>query len=182
MKYIISLLLLISSVFANNDFLNPEDAFKTSVTKSNENITFKIKLDKTIYLYDEYIVVSIVQPKKIDITKELNIKEPISYDGFIVHFDQLEVDVPLSLIKEKIGDKPFEINLEYQGCSKAGLCYSPMSISYSSAQTPAPKPNTQQEEKITINETDTIAQTLKEGNVLLILATFFGFGLLLALT
>ncbi|MEA3288668.1 MAG: protein-disulfide reductase DsbD, partial [Campylobacterota bacterium] len=42
--------------------------------------------------------------------------------------------------------------------------------------------NTQQEEKITINETDTIAQTLKEGNVLLILATFFGFGLLLALT
>jgi thiol:disulfide interchange protein DsbD len=33
-----------------------------------------------------------------------------------------------------------------------------------------------------LNETDTIANSLKDGNILLILATFFGFGLLLSLT
>jgi thiol:disulfide interchange protein DsbD len=33
-----------------------------------------------------------------------------------------------------------------------------------------------------VNETDAIAQTLKDGSILLVLATFFGFGLLLAMT
>ncbi|MEA3354245.1 MAG: protein-disulfide reductase DsbD [Campylobacterota bacterium] len=182
MKYIISLLLLINTIFANNDFLNPEDAFKTSVIKSKEDITFNIKLDKTIYLYDEYIVVSLVKPQNIDVTKELEIKKAVDYHDFMVHFDELTVKVPLKLIKEKIGDKPFEIKLEYQGCSKKGLCYSPMSISYSSKDASPEAKDTQKTKQTVVNETDSIAQTLKEGNVLLILATFFGFGLLLALT
>jgi thioredoxin:protein disulfide reductase len=35
---------------------------------------------------------------------------------------------------------------------------------------------------VALNETDSIANSLKDGNLLLILATFFGFGLLLSLT
>jgi thiol:disulfide interchange protein DsbD len=37
-------------------------------------------------------------------------------------------------------------------------------------------------DKTELNETDTIANTLKTGNMLLVLATFFGFGLLLSFT
>ena len=209
MRYILFLFVfLISAV--NADFLNPDEAFKTNVSKEGTNVVFDLKLHNTIYVYDEYIKVSIIKPSNIDITKELKIKEPISYDDFMVHFDGLNIKVPLELIKDKIGDKQFEIKFEYQGCSKKGLCYSPMEAIYASEQS-----TVQEEEKTTslfkkvkgesqkqkepeksvkniqtqtpkesvqLNETDTIAQTLKEGNTFLILATFFGFGLLLALT
>jgi hypothetical protein len=43
-------------------------------------------------------------------------------------------------------------------------------------------PTTKTTDNTPVNETDAIAQTLKGGNVLLVLATFFGFGLLLSLT
>jgi len=191
-KIFLSLLLFVVTLSAQ-DFLKPEDAFKGSVKSTKDNISFKISLDKTIYIYDEYIKVSITKPKNIDITKELSIKEPISYDDFLVHFDHLTIDVPTKLIKEKIGDVPYQLSFNYQGCSKAGLCYSPMSLSYNSNSTDSikkestpsllkkaqPLNDTAQQPK---NETDSITQTLKDGNILLVLATFFGFGILLALT
>jgi thiol:disulfide interchange protein DsbD len=180
----------------NGGFLDPKDAFKVSSSKTDTHIVFNIKLDKSIYLYDEYLKVTI-KPQNLDITKELNIKKPVEYDGFIVHFDSLNIKVPLSLIKNKIGDKPYSLELEYQECSKAGLCYSPMKETYlnidkttyttsGNAQkdkTPSLlTPTTKTTDNAPVNETDAIAQTLKGGNVLLVLATFFGFGLLLSLT
>lgn len=192
-KLFLIVTLFITSMFGSNDFLDPKDAFKSSVIKTDTHIVFNIKLDKSIYLYDEYLKVTI-KPQNLDITKDLDIKDPINYDDFMVHFENLEVKVPLSLIEKKLTTTPYEVELEYQGCSKAGLCYSPMNITYSSSQTAVEtvkekvsllKPvasNQQVTEAETLNETDAIAQTLKGGNVFLVLATFFGFGLLLALT
>jgi thiol:disulfide interchange protein DsbD len=193
-KIIVLLTLFITSLFSANDFLNPEDAFKTSVSTTDKEIVFKIKLDKTIYLYDEYLKVTI-EPKKIDITKELDIKEPVNYDDFMVHFGTLEIKVPFSLIEKNDGSYE-KVVLEYQGCSKAGLCYSPMSIEYTKGasvvkektienvvqKTQSKTPSLLVKAEEPVNETDAITQTLKGGNVLLVLATFFGFGLLLALT
>jgi thiol:disulfide interchange protein DsbD len=161
--------IFITSLFSNqNDFLNPEDAFKVTVKKYEKNIKFTIKLDKTIYIYDEFLEVIIKKPKNIDITKKLNIQKPVEYHSFKVHFGEINIDVPLSLIEQKIGKNGFELELLYQGCSKKGLCYSPMSKTYSSENV--------------INETDSITQTLKTGSLFLVLITFFGFGLLLAMT
>ena len=105
MKNILVVLFFITSLVFGNDFLEPEKAFKTSLTKKQDSVEFKITLDKTIYLYDEFIKVSIIDPKNIDITKELKIKDPVEYDGFQVHFKELVVDVPQSLIDSKIGDR-----------------------------------------------------------------------------
>lgn len=193
MKKIFLSLLLFVAILSAEDFLNPEDAFKSSVKSSKDTISFNLHLDKTIYVYDEYLKVYITEPKNIDITKELSIKEPINYDDFLVHLKDVTINVPIKLIKEKIGDVPFELRFDYQGCSKAGLCYSPMSLSYTSNNTDnikkesipsllkkaEPKDDTVQQP---VNETDSITQTLKDGNILLVLATFFGFGVLLALT
>ncbi|MEA3384227.1 MAG: protein-disulfide reductase DsbD [Campylobacterota bacterium] len=191
MKNLLIVFLFIGSLFANNDFLNPEDAFKASVSKDTNGVVFNLELDDSIYVYDEYLKVTI-NPNNIDITKELNIKEPVDYHDFMVHFSPLVITVPDNLIKSKIGDVPYTIEFEYQGCSKAGLCYSPMSETFTSQNTTTEKnksnnvasTNSETEEKkeIVLNETDTITATLEGGNTLLILATFFGFGLLLALT
>ncbi|MEA1914057.1 MAG: protein-disulfide reductase DsbD, partial [Campylobacterota bacterium] len=83
-----------------------------------------------------------------------------------------------------------------QGCSSAGLCYQPMNEVYKSAdsivETPVKKASfalAVKKDTLTVvapiveqNESDSIAQTLKDGNVFIILGTFFLFGLLLALT
>ena len=190
MKSILVAFLLVTALFAgNNDFLEPSEAFKVSIDKKENAYEINIKLDKTIYLYDEFLSV-IILPQKIDITKELIFPKPVSYDDFIVHFGGLKIEVPYSLIKEKIGDKPYELQFNYQGCSKAGLCYSPMSLSVKSEGTQNSNTvdskivketkNIQSTESL--NETDTITNTLKTGSILLVLATFFGFGLLLSLT
>ncbi|MEA2017241.1 MAG: protein-disulfide reductase DsbD [Campylobacterota bacterium] len=188
MKSILIILLFVTSLFSNNDFLEPDKAFNVEVTKTQSDIEFKITLDKTIYLYDEFLKVSIVTPEKIDITKELKLPKPTKYDGFVVHFGSFTIDVPLSLVEEKIGKNSFKVELEYQGCSKKGLCYSPMSKSYESKDISVKNGNSDSKSKTTsskskpVNETDTITQTLQTGSLFLVLITFFGFGLLLALT
>ncbi len=190
MRNIFLILLFVGSLFAgNNDFLNPEDAFHTSVNKKDNSVEFKIKLDKTIYVYDEFLKVIIKTPQKIDLTKELTLPKPVNYDDFIVHFGEIIIDVPFSLIEDKIGKSDYELELQYQGCSKKGLCYSPMTKSFSSTLVTKSTLNVVKKEVKTtskisepVNETDSIAQTLKTGSILVILATFFGFGLFLALT
>ncbi len=188
MKNILLVLVFMASLFAGDGFLEPDKAFQTTITKNDNGVEFKIVLDKTIYLYDEFLKVSIKEPKQIDITKELNIAKPVEYDGFQVHFHEVVINVPQSLIDAKIGaGNNYTLELGYQGCSKEGLCYSPMSKEYKSdIKTVAPAETTVTKdvkaETKPVNETDAIAQTLKDGSILLVLATFFGFGLLLAMT
>jgi thiol:disulfide interchange protein DsbD len=190
MKSILVVFLFIATMFAdNNDFLEPSAAFKVSIDKKESAYEINVKLDKTIYLYDEFLSV-VILPQKIDITKELKFPTPVNYDDFIVHFDGMKIEVPYSLIKEKVGDEPYELQFNYQGCSKKGLCYSPMSLSSNSDNLKNTGAFSSQKVETTKvknvvkseNETDTITQTLKDGSFLLVLATFFGFGLLLSFT
>ncbi|MDC0933041.1 protein-disulfide reductase DsbD [Arcobacteraceae bacterium] len=196
MKSILVVLLFVTAMFASNDdFLTPSEAFKVSIDKKESAYEINVKLDKTIYLYDEFLSV-VILPQKIDITKELKFPTPVNYDDFIVHFNGMKIEVPHSLIKEKVGEEPYELQFNYQGCSKKGLCYSPMSLSTKSDNFENTKIITPNKTKLldlenivkseTIvkpeNETDTITQTLKDGSLLLVLATFFGFGLLLSFT
>ena len=192
MRHILLILVFISSLFSNEEFLNPEDAFKVKVEKKQKGVEFNLVLDKTIYVYDEFfkVTISTTDDKSIDITKDLTIKKPVEYHEFIVHFDGLTVLVPNELIKSKIANADYEIKFAYQGCSKAGLCYSPMDITYKSNATSEVKPEDKKDslfknvddKPVSVNETDTITETLQSGSIWLVLITFFGFGLLLALT
>ncbi|NCB11318.1 MAG: protein-disulfide reductase DsbD [Erysipelotrichia bacterium] len=185
------LLVLLAFVYSfsfelNQDFLEPEEAFKTSFTKNEDSLNFKLDLGKNIYLYDDKLKVFITKPQNINITEEVNIVEPVAYEEFIVHFTNQSIDIPFSLLKSKVDSNEFEIEVEFQGCSKAGLCYAPMSEKYTlnldGMLTKEVKVTENITQKNDLNETDTIANSLKDGNILLVLATFFGFGLLLSLT
>ena len=177
------------SLELSQDFLEPQDAFKSSFTKNQDSLNFKLDLGRDIYLYDDKLKVFISKPEKIEITEDVNIPEPEAYHEFIVLFNNLDLTIPFSLLNSKINSSKYEITVQFQGCSKAGLCYAPMSEKYlleldgtivkkelKEVLVQTPVQNTG------LNETDTIANSLKDGNILLILATFFGFGLLLSLT
>ena len=187
------LLLILSFVYSfsaglNQDFLEPNEAFKTSFTKNKDDLNFKLELGKDIYLYDDKLKVFITKPQKIEITKEINIPKPVTYDEFIVHLDNLNLNIPFSLLKSKIDSNEYEVEIKFQGCSKAGLCYAPMGEKYlltlenNISKTTPVEIKKDVQETSSLNETDLIANSLKDGSLLLVLATFFGFGLLLSLT
>ena len=187
------LLLILSFIYSfsaglNQDFLEPNEAFKTSFTKNKDDLNFKLELGKDIYLYDDKLKVFITKPQKIEITKEINIPKPVNYDEFIVHLDNLNLNIPFSLLKSKIDSNEYEVEIKFQGCSKAGLCYAPMGEKYLlTLENNIPKTTPAEikkdvQETSSLNETDLIANSLKDGSLLLVLATFFGFGLLLSLT
>ena len=55
------LLLILSFIYSfsaglNQDFLEPNEAFKTSFTKNKDDLNFKLELGKDIYLYDDIVI------------------------------------------------------------------------------------------------------------------------------
>lgn len=182
------LLILMTSIFAfamQQDFLEPEEAFKTSFEKKDDKLIFKIALGKDIYLYDDKLNFFITKPEKIDIRAALDIPKAKEYEIWQIQEKDLNIDIPYEVIQSKTKASDIQITVEYQGCSKAGLCYAPMSETFNLVLNQSEMKNEiieVKQDKVDLNETDMIAGTLKDGSVILVLATFFGFGLLLSLT
>lgn len=171
----------------SQDFLEPNEAFKPTFTKNEDSINLKLDLGHDIYLYDDKLKIFITKPEKIELTKEINIPKAVAYEEFVVHFNNLDLTIPFSLLKSKVDSTEYEIEVKFQGCSKLGLCYAPMSEKYlltfdNNISKIQNKEEEQKVERTTLNETDSIANSLKDENLFLVLATFFGFGLLLSLT
>ena len=202
MKKIILFLMLFIYSFSleiGNKVLEPEEAFKVDFIKNENSLNIKIELGEGIYLYDDKLQVNITKPNKIELLKDLKLPKPVPYDGFIVHFDDLNIEIPYSLLKLKLDSNKYEIEFKFQGCSKAGLCYAPMSekqiISFEEnakeESITSIKEDIKQKDELSsslkqeaenLSETDNIAASLKDSSTLIVLATFFGFGLLLAFT
>ncbi|WP_419771245.1 MAG: protein-disulfide reductase DsbD [Candidatus Marinarcus sp.] len=171
--------LLSSFVYAfaiQHSFLEPSEAFKTSMTKSEKGIVFQIDLGKEIYVYHDKVKVLLTQPLKSDITNEASISQPVEHDSFMVNFDQVKIEVPFAIIEDTISQESFEIEFKFQGCSTQGLCYAPMSEKH---RVTLPKTQTAVTSQ---SETDLITNSLKDESFVWVLLTFFGFGLLLSLT
>ncbi len=201
MKQIIFLVLFsFSSLFAGfelmNDVLEPDEAFKVQAQKQDDTIKTKIKLGDKIYVYDEYLKYKIIKPKELSLDENIKKPKPEKFHGFIVHRgEDIEVDIPLSLVREKIGDQNFTLLIEYQGCSEAGLCYQPLKkeFTFNSTNSSNKKSVANLEEKkvsttsntqtqTNLSEEDKIVNALKQSSWSTVLGLFFGFGLLLSLT
>ena len=130
MKKIILFLMLFIYSFSleiGNKVLEPEEAFKVDFIKNENSLNIKIELGEGIYLYDDKLQVNITKPNKIELLKDLKLPKPVPYDGFIVHFDDLNIEIPYSLLKLKLDSNKYEIEFKFQVFSKEVLCYSPMS-------------------------------------------------------
>jgi len=204
MKKLIFLLLTITIILSAADFLMPDEAFKPHAILNQEmEIEASVEITEDIYLYSEKVTLEITSNNGVTIK---NIISPKSIEH---HEEQVYLKSPAFIVElqrdaDIVGKKTIEFKLSYQGCSEQGLCYEPLSKEYSFDVDTLTLSVTQRVEKQkTLNvlkdekiitatekkqepqersESDAIADTISSGNIFLILATFFGFGLLLAMT
>ena len=197
MKKILTLFItgLISLVVAG-DFLMPEEAFKP-YAKTNEQmqIVAGIEIADDIYLYKEKLKLEITNADGISIQEVLSPKS-VNHHGEEVYLKSPEFLLTLQKDKELSGMQELTLSVSYQGCSEQGLCYEPSTKEFSlnidtkllsvasTLKTLAPLTAPQKEitKEKELSETDSIANTIKSGSVIIILLTFFGFGVLLSLT
>jgi len=186
MKFIIQIFMLItltiSSVYSG-DFLVPDEAFKP-YAKVNESAQIEagVTLGKDIYIYAQKMSIEL----KGTSLKIKEIKKPISidHDGEQVYTISPELLVTLDNPEGLSGIQSFTLLLSYQGCSQMGLCYNPY-VKEFPLTLDASKLSLENKGQTGIgelSESDAIADTIKSGNIGIILLTFLGFGLLLAMT
>lgn len=200
--------LLISVSVWGVGFLQPEEAFKSKITQIDDHtIGVDVVLGDQIYLYADKLKVEDADPKDgIDFTSVLNSTNTVDHEGEKVYESTPSFKINLSPNKKLIGKQKVRVKLSFQGCSSAGLCYEPQErileisingdklqakgsagrsvIQAAAIAVPAleltPVNKTEVTEKK--SETDQIANVIKGGSLWFILLSFFGFGLLLALT
>ena len=192
MRKFLLLLLLFSGLLFGRSFLMPNEAFKPSATLSDSSqIVVDVALGEGIYLYEKDFKVSLKDDKEIYI-KDTQLPKSVDHDGNQVYMSSPHVVVTLGMRDGVSGTKPIDLDLAYQGCSTHGLCYEPQTQTYhfdidsaklsAKAQTPTTKVEQKVDATKVVSETDSIANSLKSGNILLVLGMFFIFGLLLSLT
>lgn len=188
-KLLLIILLTMSSFSFEQEFLEPQDALSQNFEKQKDKIIINLELGKKIYAYDEKLKILITKPFKKDITKDINIPKAVKYKEWMVHFDKLKLEVPHTLLQSYGASSSYELEFQFQGCSTAGLCYAPMSeittVDVDASMISAVKKTINNDlsvEDENLSESDLITKSLENGNIAVVLLTFFGFGLLLSLT
>ncbi len=173
-----------TSLFAitQKKVLSPEEAFQVSAKRTGDVIVISLGLGKNIYVYDDKLKINILEPLKVSIDEDIKKPTPIDYDDSLVHKKPLTFMIPISVIKKHVSSGKFKLQLEYQGCATSGICYQPMTSEFSFDLGGASITTESTASKEDLSEQDFIADTLKNGNVWIVLLSFLGFGILLSLT
>ena len=168
---------------SENEFLPPDEAFKLKIIAIDAStLQAKFSVVPTYYLYHDRITLT---TNDASIT-EINL--PIGEMKDDPNFGKMEVyhhDFIAMIKLDKVSSNAININVGYQGCSEKGLCYAPINkIIHVDLPTSASTTASAAENAATSSETseDKTSVVLKSGNLLLIVAVFFGAGLLLSFT
>ena len=138
-KSLISLYAILISMFSNNipaldqigagnEILDPEDAFKITVTKIKDSVLVNWKIEKTYYLYQNSIKVT---HKNKSVAFEM-IGDPIVYeDEFlgetVIFRDSLNLEI-LNQTEQNL----MNYEVIFQGCAEKRFCYTPIKVKLSS--------------------------------------------------
>ena len=172
--------------------LPADKAFSYSVSAIDANtLRASWKIHPEYYLYHDKFFIDIKGAEfgNVNFPKG-KIKEDEFFGKVEVHKSDFSVDIPLTNIQSS----QVNFTAKFQGCWLGGICYPPVE---KSTDITLPKAGKSIELKPikaltelapiatkteSLNETDKITALLQQDNILWVLASFFGFGLLLSLT
>ncbi|MDR3346306.1 MAG: protein-disulfide reductase DsbD [Campylobacteraceae bacterium] len=173
-KLITVIFFIASSLIAQNPFkiIPPEEAFHITFTQQESFVYVDIKMEEGVYLLEDKLIFETLSPKRFNFTDTISALPAEIYKEQKVHFNSYETAISLEYLRaQKISGKT-KISVTYQGCAEGGvICYPPMSAVY----------------EVNIktsygSQQGAIAEMFQDKSFFFILASFFGFGLLLSLT
>ncbi len=178
--------------------LHPDKAFIITVgAVAPDTVRVEWQIAEGYYLYQDKFKFEITEgDARIDndsiIIPPGKVKEDPSFGRVEVLYHGLVVDVPV--IREVTNEAPVSLRVRYQGCKEDSICYPPIKkvfpviftgiVAPVQAATPPPSPAIADtaENTLAVSEQDAITQQLTDKGLLVNIAAFFGFGLLLSLT
>lgn len=170
------------AVAGDDEFLDPEQAFVlTAEARSANDVVMNWRIAEGYYLYKERIKVepadaaqpigAVVLPKGED-----------HYDEYFGNQEVYRESLDASFAVPPRDSKTVDVKVTYQGCADAGLCYPPITKTVSVSLDGAPTSVAAATGGGYVSEQDSYADKIKNGNLFLVLLSFFGAGLLLAFT
>jgi len=201
LKQLLIALLLMTSAVNAGDFLMPDEAFKPyAKVTDKQTIEAGVVIAKEIYLYADKLTLELKNKDGLTIAKIDSPKTTLHHEEQ-VYLTSPNFVITLDNQAALTGMQDITLLISYQGCSEMGLCYNPYTKEYPlsldaskilamgtviksevnivKAETKVEKVA---EEVVELSETDAIADTIKSGSFAVVLLTFLGFGLLLAMT
>ncbi len=188
MRFLILAICLITSLQSYaEDFLDPLVAFKPTVeARDSTHLLVHFKIADGYYLYRDKVRFKILNPDTIQAGTpnfpKGKTKKDDNFGDVEVFFKTLDIDLPLN--RSDNTETPLSIQLSFQGCAEAGICYPPLQETVNvqlpalSAQPTTAPPVVDAE----TDETSKIAQSLKSAGFFTNLFFFFLAGLGLSLT
>ncbi|MGJ8619072.1 MAG: protein-disulfide reductase DsbD [Methylophilaceae bacterium] len=172
------------SAFTDDDqFLHPDEAFKLDiVSKDNNTLEGIFTIASGYYLYKERIKFDIKDASQGSI-QSVNLptgdmKDDPNFGTQEVYHHDFAATVTTANTAKNI-----EVQARFQGCSEKGLCYAPQIKTFNVAMLEGKLPTSENaSSNVARSEEDEATSLLKSGQLWLIAAGFFGFGLLLSLT
>jgi thiol:disulfide interchange protein DsbD len=176
---------------AEPEFLPPEEAFKVAVEVGADGIlkaTYNIAPEH--YLYRDKLKLSVSAPAGVHVEPgplpKADEKDDPNFGKMYVYHQSF--GATSRLIDLPPGTQEVTVETSMQGCSEKGICYPPMDqtlkVAVGGATTPAAAQAAAPAAPAGADDSESgkIAALLKGGNFWLIVAGFFGAGLLLSLT
>ena len=177
---------------ASDGFLKPDQAFVlTAESESADRVTLRWQIAKDYYLYRDKVAVATASPDAklgAPVLPPGKTKHDEYFGEQVVYYDELVANVPVSR-RSSLTELPLEVT--YQGCAEAGLCYPPIRkqisvtlppVSTAKAASDAAPSDRSGEITPRRSEQDSIADRVRSGSLLGVLAFFFVTGLGLAFT
>ncbi|MFK8031791.1 MAG: protein-disulfide reductase DsbD [Gammaproteobacteria bacterium] len=176
--------------------LSPEQAFRfDAIMEDDYTLLLRWDIEPDYYIYVD----------KLGLTVESNLiqlgsinwptgkmKDDPEFGRVEVYESPTEIRIPVSRASRDAGS--LNITASYQGCAEVfGICYPPgernvlvavdaASTGGQSASSAGASNTNSGDDSLQVSEQDKLAQLIKSGSLPLVIATFFGFGLLLAFT
>ncbi|MCZ6172995.1 protein-disulfide reductase DsbD [Campylobacter ureolyticus] len=174
-------LFILTICFLNAEPVNVSEAFKINEKAHPSGISFDIAIDKSVYLYEDELKVFLGSE---NITKILNLPESKKHKEYLIYDKNFTLFIPTNLILNTSNEKI--ITLKFLGCAYDGYCYNPQNFKFNLLKAENGFTISKVEDKKVSNNNknyeNKISSDIKNNNFLITIITFFGYGLLLALT